>query len=125
MMHMNLDHIVTIHSALADPLRIRILRLLLERELCVCEMMAVLDEPQYKVSRHLRILKQAGLVRDWREGKWMHYDMNPLLDPTWRTALESLAHAWDESLEVIRADRIRLHGLSIRAPGAAVLCDVA
>lgn len=86
--------------------------------------MAVLDEPQYKVSRHLRILKQAGLLHDWREGKWMHYEIDPALTPVWREALETLARAWEQSID-IRADRVRLHELSIRAPGESACCTIA
>jgi len=60
-------------QALGEPTRIMIMRLLLERELCVCEMVCALEEPQYKISRHLSVLKKAGFLRDWREGTWMHY----------------------------------------------------
>ena len=77
MPHIELARTVSIHQALADPLRIRIMRLLLERELCVCEIMRALEEPQYKISRHLAVLKNAGLVCDRREGLWMHYEIAP------------------------------------------------
>ncbi len=49
--------------------------LLLEGELCVCELMAILELPQSTVSRHLSYLKNSGLVRDRREGVWMHYQL--------------------------------------------------
>jgi ArsR family transcriptional regulator len=73
MSHIEISKASQIHAALADPLRIRILRLLLERELCVCEIIPVVKEPQYKVSRHLAVMKKAGLVRDWKDGTWVHY----------------------------------------------------
>jgi ArsR family transcriptional regulator len=59
--------------AFADATRLRILSLLLERELCVCELCDLLDEIQPKVSRHLAYLRRAGLVTVRSEGKWKHY----------------------------------------------------
>ncbi len=60
-------------KALSDDTRLRILGLLLEGELCVCELMAILGLPQSTISRHLAYLKHSGLVDDRREGVWMHY----------------------------------------------------
>ncbi|MHB8793083.1 MAG: ArsR/SmtB family transcription factor [Thermoleophilia bacterium] len=60
-------------KALSDETRLRILGLLLDGELCVCELMASLDLPQSTVSRHLAYLKNSGLVSDRRRGIWMHY----------------------------------------------------
>jgi ArsR family transcriptional regulator len=60
-------------KGLADPIRLRIAMLLLDRELCVCDLMAVLKLPQSTVSRHMARLKGSGLVIDRRAGKWVHY----------------------------------------------------
>ncbi len=60
-------------ATLADPTRIRLLRLLHRQELCVCELMEAVQLPQYKVSRHLREMRQVGLVMATRSGRWMHY----------------------------------------------------
>ena len=60
-------------KALSDNTRLRILGLLLEGELCVCDLVAILDMPQSTVSRHLANLRNAGLVSDNRQGVWMHY----------------------------------------------------
>ena len=60
-------------KAFADPTRLRLLGLLSGREVCVCDLMAVLGEPQSKVSQHLAFLRSAGLVVSRREGKWRHY----------------------------------------------------
>jgi len=89
-----------IHQALADATRIRVLRLVLERELCVCEIVGALEEPQYKVSRHLSVLKNAGLVRDRRVGTYMYYALAPKLSGEMLTALQALAQVWDEIPEV-------------------------
>ena len=64
---------VDLFKALSDETRLRILNLLLERELCVCELMDALQLPPPRISHQLRILKSAGLVVDRREGKWMIY----------------------------------------------------
>ena len=62
-----------VFKACADETRLRVLFLLNERELCVCELVEVLGMPQGKISRHLGVLKRAGLVRDRREGTWIYY----------------------------------------------------
>ncbi|OPZ82805.1 MAG: HTH-type transcriptional repressor AseR [bacterium ADurb.Bin429] len=121
MAHITFTETVTIHQALSDPLRILIMRLLMERELCVCELVRALEEPQYKVSRHLAVLKNAGLVRDWREGTWMHYELAPTLPETWMAALRALMAVWDTQTE-IQATLWRLHQRADRKPGEAVGC---
>lgn len=60
-------------KAAADPTRTRILKLLERGELCVCQIQAVLGLAPSTVSKHLSILKAAGLAEDRREGKWIHY----------------------------------------------------
>lgn len=67
-------------KALADETRLRILRLLELREMCVCEVMVALGLTQPTASHHLGILEKAGLVRDRKEGKWVFYSItNPQL----------------------------------------------
>ncbi|MFZ0791643.1 MAG: metalloregulator ArsR/SmtB family transcription factor [Chromatiaceae bacterium] len=80
-------------EALADPIRRRILILLLGAdERCVCEMHGALAAPQPKVSRHLGVLREAGLVLARRDGVWMHYRIHPQL-PAW--ALRVVIHMRD------------------------------
>jgi len=67
------NEITRLLSALADPTRLRLLRLLHQQELCVCELMEAVQLPQYKVSRHLRELRRVGVVQATRSGRWMHY----------------------------------------------------
>jgi ArsR family transcriptional regulator len=62
-------------KALADETRLKILRLLAKREMCVCEVMAALDLTQPTASHHLRILENAGLVKDRKDGKWVFYSL--------------------------------------------------
>lgn len=67
--------LITLLSALADPTRLRLIRLLLQEELCVCELVDALRTPQYKISRHLARLRHVGLVRARRNGRWMYYSI--------------------------------------------------
>lgn len=62
-----------IFKALADPCRLTIIRLLNGGELCVCEIMTALDRPQSSTSHHLTILKDAGLIKERKDGKWSRY----------------------------------------------------
>lgn len=66
---------VALFKALAHQTRLQILSLLLEGEVCVCNIMAILKLPQSTASRHLAILKNAGLVEDRRDGTWVHYSL--------------------------------------------------
>ena len=70
-----MDGSVLLFKALGDETRLRILNLLLRGELCVCDIMKILEMGQSKVSRHLAYLRNAGLVTDRREGLWMHYSL--------------------------------------------------
>ena len=70
-------------DALVDATRRRILALLVHQgELCVCELTAALDDIQPKISRHLAVLKDAGIVIPRREGTWMFYRLAGAL-PAW------------------------------------------
>lgn len=71
-----MSDIVTIFKALADETRVRVLKLLGRGELCVCEIAAALDLGQPRLSFHLRILKQAGLIIDRRQERWIVYRLN-------------------------------------------------
>lgn len=62
--------------ALSDPTRIRIVERLRSGEHCVCDLMDLLDAAQSRLSFHLRVLKEAGLLTDRREGRWVYYALN-------------------------------------------------
>lgn len=62
--------------ALSDPLRIQVLDLLRDRELCVCDLCEVLSVTQSKLSFHLKTLKEAQLVESRQEGRWIYYSLN-------------------------------------------------
>jgi ArsR family transcriptional regulator, arsenate/arsenite/antimonite-responsive transcriptional repressor len=81
-----IDHVF---RALADPTRLRILQLLSQGELCVCDIVDGLDVPQPKASRHLAYLRRAGLVLARKEGLWSYYRLAPA-----RTAFEKELHSF-------------------------------
>ncbi|MGB8952749.1 MAG: metalloregulator ArsR/SmtB family transcription factor [Candidatus Aminicenantales bacterium] len=62
-----------IFKSLSDPTRLRILLLLLQRELCVCELTFILEMEQSRISHQLKVLRNADLVEDIRDGKWIIY----------------------------------------------------
>lgn len=70
--------------ALSDETRLEIVRLLSHGERCVCELQNVLDAAQSRLSFHLKTLKDAGLVSDRRDGRWIYYALN-------RDALDEIA----------------------------------
>jgi len=100
-----------IFKALSDETRLRILGLLLDGELCVCDLMAVLQLPQSTVSRHLSYLKNTGWVDDRRCGVWMYYSIvqggTSLRQRLLAALHESLPH-----LDIAVADQERLADFS-------------
>ena len=68
--------IAEFYKALGDETRLKIIQMLSRREMCVCEIIDKLDMSQPAISHHLKILRQAGLVKDSREGKWIYYSLN-------------------------------------------------
>lgn len=105
-------------KALADPTRLRVLMLLAhEGELCVCELTHALAEIQPKISRHLGLLRTAGLVQDRREGQWIYYRIHPRL-PAWMgLVLEQTAQA-NRKAEPFAKDLRKLRSMANR-PGKA------
>ncbi len=82
------------YKCLADETRLKSLLLIqLEGELCVCELMAALQEIQPKISRHLALLRQDKILLDRRQGQWIYYRLNPDL-PEWaKTVLAQTAES--------------------------------
>lgn len=85
-------------SAITDPVRRAALRVLWDgREHCVCELMAILGVTQSRMSRHMKTLKQAGLVVDRRDAQWVRYRRNPNLPAAHETVIDAVFAA--ETLE--------------------------
>jgi ArsR family transcriptional regulator len=99
--------------AFADATRLRLLNLLLEREICVCDLCEILGEIQPKVSRHLAILRRAGLVRVRREGKRKFYALAKERPPLQQKLLRCVRSCLCE-FEVLTEDRRRLGSMEGR-----------
>lgn len=101
-------------GAFADPTRLRILSLLREeKELCVCDLCTVLGESQPKVSRHLAILRSAGLVDVRSEGRWKFYRLAQPGTPLHRTLLRCVGSCLGEA-DALVEDRRRLRSRVLR-----------
>ena len=70
-----IDKYTKFFKALGEPTRLKILRLIAEREMCVCELMAVLEMNQPRISQHLKILKEAGAVKERKQAQWSYYSV--------------------------------------------------
>ena len=71
----NLNELFKFLNALANKKRLIIINVIKEKDRCVCELEALLDDSQPSVSHHLKILEKAGLIRGWKKGKFTHYDV--------------------------------------------------
>jgi ArsR family transcriptional regulator len=69
--------VARLFQALSDPTRLHLVELLADGEHCVCDLMAAVDAAQSRLSFHLKTLKDAGLVIDRKEGRWVHYRLRP------------------------------------------------
>ena len=100
-----MNELLPIFKALSDETRLRILNLLHEGELCVCDIVAALDMIQPKVSFHLNVLKEAGFIKDRKQGRWIHYR----IDETDMFKRHLLLSVFEKTTEkVIRTDKRRL-----------------
>jgi len=101
-------------AAFANQTRLRILNLLQQqKEICVCDLCAVLEEPQPKVSRHLALLRDARLVDVRSAGKWKFYALAQPRTALHRTLLRCVGTCLAE-LDELAADRERLAGIEPR-----------
>ncbi|MNC08532.1 Transcriptional repressor SdpR [compost metagenome] len=92
---------VQLFKLLADETRSSIVMLLRESgELCVCDICGATKESQPKISRHMALLREAELVIDRREGKWVHYRLSPHM-PAWAAAI--IDAAWNCERDVVRS----------------------
>jgi ArsR family transcriptional regulator len=110
-----MNQLVQFFRALSEETRLRIVMLLTQGELCVCDLMEVLEEPQSKVSRHLAYLKHSGITDSKRVGVWMHYWLKESRNGIYKAQInflkEQLTH-----LPQFRSDMERL--LELKKQGA-------
>ncbi len=99
--------LVKLFSALADPIRLRLLNLMNGREVCVCYFVEILEQGQPKISRHLAYLRRAGIVESRREGKWMHYRIERPDDARAASILDATLNSFEADRKM-KADLARL-----------------
>jgi ArsR family transcriptional regulator len=96
--------LIKILKALSDPNRIRILKMLQVRPLCVCEMSDVLQLANSTVSKHLSILRNVELIDDEKRGKWVNYHLNRSRSEQYVSELMPLLANWLPEDATIRCD---------------------
>lgn len=97
----------TIFKALSDENRLRILNLLFNKELCVCEIEVILDLNQSNVSRNLRILRKSGFVETYKDAQWVHYNISDAFKRNHESLVKYLENVFKD-YEIYRHDNERL-----------------
>jgi DNA-binding transcriptional ArsR family regulator len=93
-----------IFKALSDSNRLRIIKMLEQGPLCVCEITAVLNLASSTVSKHLSILRDAELILDEKRGKWVHYRLNQSKTETYVNELLPLLAGWLPDDQIVKRD---------------------
>ncbi len=96
-----LETLVDLHKALGHPLRLRLLAMLREGPLCVCQMTGVVRRAASTVSEHLSELRRAGAIQERKDGRWVQYRLSD--DPVARGVLEAVWPQLEDDPDV-RAD---------------------
>ena len=100
-----LDKQAEIFKALSDKSRLRILKMLQKKSLCVCEITEILQLATSTVSNHLSILKEAGLIVDEKDKKWINYMINPNPDSSEVASVLVSLHLLLEDDLMVKKDR--------------------
>ena len=100
---------VNVFKALSDPNRIRIMKMLSERELCMCEVREVLKLSNSTVSKHLTILRDANLLLDSKDGKWVNFQLNDKSEQKFIRSIITLIKNSFEDDDSIQEDTKKLH----------------
>lgn len=115
-----MEEFVNFFKGLSDRTRLRTIWLLnkANTRLCVCEIMDSLNENQYNVSRHLKVLKSAGFLKEEKEGRWVYYSLINPKNRFQELTLEAVSALPEESFEEI-SERLK-ERLSFRKNGKCV-----
>lgn len=106
-----------VFKALSDPNRLRILKMLQIRDLCVCEITDVLGLAPSTVSKHLSVLRDAGFINEEKDGKWVNYRLNSKPSDAASASLISMMHVLLEDVDTVKKDR-----KAVQTVDRAVLC---
>jgi len=115
-----MEQLIQLFRALSEEARLRIVMLLTNGELCVCDLMAILGEPQSKISRHLAYLTHSGLTKSKRVGIWMHYSLKEPLDEVYKAEIECLKKQLSHFPQLC-SDKVRLLELKKEGSCKAIL----
>jgi arsenate reductase/ArsR family transcriptional regulator len=118
---MGLRDYESVLKAVADPTRVRILKILEGGEMCVCQVIAILSLGQSTVSKHLFLLRAAGLIKDRRDRKWVHYSLDRGSDSPYATRMLRNLQGWLIDDPIIAKDRER--SAMARAIGPIAICE--
>ena len=99
--------LIPLFEALADRTRLRLLNLMVGKEVCVCYLVEVLRQGQPKISRHLAYLRKAGVAAARRDGKWMHYSIENPKDTVATLILDAVFESFKSDKEM-QSDLARL-----------------
>ena len=100
---------VNVFKALSDPNRIRIMKMFSERELCMCEMREMLNLSNSTVSKHLTILRDANLLLDSKDGKWVNFQLNDKSEQKFIRSVITLIKNSFEDDEAVQDDMKKLY----------------
>ncbi len=96
-----MDHFISVMKALSDATRVRILKILQIKTLCVCEIQELLDMAQPTVSKHMKALEKAGLVKGDKDGLWVYYSLRyPSDNPYAAVLLGNLSHWFSDDAQI-------------------------
>jgi len=108
-------------KAVADPTRVRILKILEGGELCVCQVIAVVALGQSTISKHLFLLRAAGLIKDRKDRKWVHYSLDGKSGNPFAGEMLRNIRKWLNDDPVVVRDRQRT--ALARNFGPAAICE--
>ncbi len=103
-----MEQFTKIFKALADPNRVRIMKMLERKQLCVCEVTEILNLSTSTVSSHLSLLRQAGLIDYEKNGKWVDYKINRESRNLILNQIIALLPAWLNDEEIVKIDLEKL-----------------
>jgi len=118
---MSLREYERVMKSVADPTRVRILKVLEAGEMCGCQIVAILELSQSTVSKHLFLLKMAGLVKERKEKKWVHFSLDNSKGSPYARKLLNALRDWLNDDPVVERDRKR-EALA-RELGPANICE--
>lgn len=102
-------------KALSDLNRLRILKMLQTKPLCVCEITDVLDLATSTVSKHLSILKENGFIIEEKVGKWVNYQINPRPADPRIASIISMLDFWISDEKIINSDKKKVGNVDRKA----------